>query len=45
MDEDMETWRGHDIMNEYMEGIKTKTWKHGRGHGDMVEDMEAWTRD
>ncbi len=22
----------------------TKTWKHGRGHGNMEEDMETWTR-
>jgi hypothetical protein len=22
----------------------TRTWKHGRGHGNMDEDMEAWTR-
>jgi hypothetical protein len=38
MDEDMDM--------DVVENMKTwtRTWKHGRGHGNMDKDMETWTR-
>jgi hypothetical protein len=35
-----------DMDMDVVENMKTwtRTWKHGRGHGNMDEDRETWTR-